>query len=124
MSIKIIGGNFSGNGRDGIRVEGAGDIEISHVTAEGNGGQGINIIQHGSIMQRFGLPIDTDPKELANLLIAIRSVPENKKESVIKDSNLWGKFGVGALNTSTLISNLISIATNPQTLQMVTTLLK
>lgn len=124
MLIKITGGSFSRNGGDGIRVEGDVDMEISHATVESNGGQGINVIQHASIMQQFGLPTDTDPKELAKLLLDIRSAPERKQESVIKDSSLRSKVGKGALNTSTLISNFINIATNPQAIQMVTALLK
>jgi len=124
MAIKIVGGNYSGNGRDGIRVTGEVDIEIINPNAENNGGQGLNIIQHSSIMQQLGLPEDTNPRELVNLLIAIRSAPENEKESVLKSSSLWGKFGTGALNTTTLISNLITIATNPQTIQAVMALLK
>src|SRR5690606_27470435 len=85
MGIKIVGGNFSGNRRDGIRVEGDVDVEIINPNSENNGGQGINIIQSPNIMRQLGLPDDTNPEELVRLLIAVRSAPGNQKEGIIKN---------------------------------------
>jgi hypothetical protein len=123
MAIKIIGGNISGNGGDGIRIEGDVDLEASGVNIENNGGRGVNIIKHAGIMQQFGLPVDTDPGELANLLIAIKSAP-SEKSKVITESNLWGKFSTGVLNSTTLVSNLINFTNSPQCMQLIATLLK
>lgn len=35
----------SGNGGDGIRIEGAHDIELTGVRSSNNGGKGINVVQ-------------------------------------------------------------------------------
>ena len=43
-SGRIIGGHFSDNGSDGIRIENA-DVKIIGATAQRNRGQGINIIE-------------------------------------------------------------------------------
>lgn len=124
MSIKIGTLVSEGNGGDGVRIEGDVDFEVDLLKTSGNGGQGINVIKHAGIMQQFGLPKETNPQELANLLLAIRnSVPEKQSE-VVKESSLFSKFAIAALNTTTLISNLINIASSPQGLQLIATLVK
>ena len=124
MSIKIGTLVSRNNGGDGVRIEGDVDFEVDSLETSGNGGQGINVIKHAGIMQQFGLPKETDPKELAALLLALRnSVPE-KQTAVVKESSLFSKFAIGALNTTTLISNLINIASSPQGLQLIATLMK
>ncbi|WP_024597876.1 hypothetical protein [Pseudoalteromonas sp. TAE56] len=124
MVIKLNGVTSVGNGGDGIRIEGDVELEGNNIHTANNGGQGINIIKHAGLMKQFGLPTDTDPKELAELLIAVRNAPNEEKQKVIENNSLWGKFSVGALNSTTLISNLINIASNPQTMQVVASLLK
>ncbi|EGQ9235439.1 hypothetical protein [Vibrio alginolyticus] len=124
MTIKLSGVRAVGNGGDGIRIEGDVDLEANDIYTANNGGQGINILKHAGIMQQFGLPKDTDPKELADLLLSIRNAPANEKTDAIKGSSLWGKFAIGALNTTTLISNLINIAGSPQAMQLISTLMK
>ncbi|GLS88962.1 hypothetical protein GCM10007916_00290 [Psychromonas marina] len=41
------------NGGDGVRVEGDVDLDIGGIRAERNGGQGVNLIKHASIMDPF-----------------------------------------------------------------------
>jgi hypothetical protein len=127
VSIKITGNIVStGNGGDGIRIEGDVDVDIQSdsINVSGNGGHGINVIKHTGLMQQFGLPKDTDPKELSSLLITLVGAHDRDKSSVIKKSSLFSKFSIGALNTTTLISNLINISNNPQVLQIIATLAK
>ena len=124
MSIKIGTLVSTGNGGDGVRIEGDVDFEVGSLETSGNGGQGINIIKHAGVMQQFGLPKETDPKELATLLLALRNSVPDKQSTVVKESSLFGKFAIGALNTTTLISNLINIASSPQGLQLIATLMK
>lgn len=125
MVIKIRGGiTATGNGGDGIRIEGDVDLDADNIYTANNGGQGLNIIGHASIMEQFGLPKETDPKVLAQLLLAIRSAPENEKQSVVKNSSLWGKFSIGAINTTTFVSNLIAIANSPQAMAVVARLMQ
>lgn len=124
MAIVLKNCVASNNGGDGLRVEGDVDLEVDGFTADGNGGQGVNIIKHASIMDQFGLPRDTDPKELAALLVQIQaSQTQQEKEDVVKRSSLWGKFKVGALNSTTLIASLIAISTNPQVTEIIKKLL-
>ncbi|KKD01375.1 hypothetical protein [Photobacterium halotolerans] len=124
MTIKIENIVAIGNGGDGVRVEGDVDLDIGGIRAERNGGQGVNIIKHASIMDRFGLPRDTDPKELAALLVKIQAgQTQQEKEAVVKRSSLWGKFKVGALSSTTLMANLIAISTNPQVTEIIKKLL-
>jgi hypothetical protein len=127
VSIKITGNIVcTGNGGDGIRIEGDVDVDIQadELNVSGNGGHGINVIKHAGIMQQFGLPKETDPKELCDLLTKLLSAQHQDKPSVIKESSLFSKFSIGALNTTTLISNLINISNNPQVLQIIATLAK
>ncbi|MEL7324282.1 MAG: hypothetical protein AAGK13_02270 [Pseudomonadota bacterium] len=124
MAIVLKNVVASNNGGDGLRVEGDVDLEVDGFTADGNGGQGVNIIKHASIMDQFGLPRDTDPKELAALLVQIQAgQTQQEKEDVVKRSSLWGKFKVGALNSTTLITNLIAISTNQQVTEIIKKLL-
>lgn len=124
MSIKIGTLVSTGNGGDGVRIEGDVDFEVGSLETSGNGGQGINVIKHAGVMQQLGLPKETDPKELAALLLALRNSAPEKQSAVVKGNSLFKKFSNGALNTTTLISNLINIASSPQGLQLIATLMK
>jgi hypothetical protein len=113
MTIKIRGLVSSGNGGDGIRIEGDVHLDAEDVVTEGNGGQGINIIRHAGLLDQLGLPKETDPKALADLLASLRGVPPHAREKVIRESGLLSKLGRGVVDVSTVVNNIVSIAANP-----------
>ena len=101
------------NGGDGVRIEGDFDIEIDGLHTAGNGGQGINIIETRSILQSIGLPEDTEPQlviEVLNRLVA--SQPEQNSEIVTR-SRLGQQLRRLGLDLTTVTANLVTIASSP-----------
>jgi len=116
MDIKITNIVANNNGGDGVRIEGNIDVEIDGLTAEGNGGQGLNIIQPQTIFDKLGLPTDTDPALLAELLAKLQT--ENsieEKEKTIVSSRLGQFLRKHGINITTIAANLLSIAASYNT---------
>lgn len=111
MTIKITNITTKNNGRDGVRIEGDIDVEIDGLTAEGNGGQGLNIIKPQTILDQLGLPTDTDPALLAELLAKLKTANSiEEKEKTIVSSRLGQFLRKHGINITTITANLLSIA--------------
>ena len=113
MTIRMKGVVASNNGGDGIRIEGDEHIDAEDIHTFGNGGQGINIIRHAGLLEQLGLPKETDPVALANLLAALQNIPVPEREAAVVQSGILQKIGKVAVDGSTFISNILSIAGNP-----------
>jgi len=101
------------NGGDGVRIEGNVDIEIDGLHTAGNDGHGLNIIETRSILQSIGLPEDTDPRlvfEVLSMLVA--SQPEQNNEIVTR-SRLGQQLRKLGLDLTTITANLVTIASSP-----------
>jgi hypothetical protein len=121
MAIKIKVTNANNNGCDGIHIEGGGnmDMDIEVINAVGNGGQGINIIKHASILEELGLPKETNPQALAELLQQLQSVPPEDRQQIVKKSRLMAQLAKFALESSTIIANVITIASSPSVIGLI-----
>ena len=124
MPIRIRGLVSSDNGGDGIRIEGDVHLDAKDIRTSGNGGQGINIIKHADLLETFGLPKETDPVALANLLIALQGIPTPERKAAAVQSGILQKIGKVAVDGSTFISNVLSIAGNPAVAGIIQQLLR
>lgn len=113
MTIRIRGLVSSNNGGDGVRIEGNVHLDAEDIYTFGNGGQGINIIRHAGLLEQLGLPKETDPVALANLLKTLQDVPLAEREVAVRKSGILPKIGTFAVDCSSFISNLLSIAGSP-----------
>jgi hypothetical protein len=113
MTIRIRGLVSSNNGGDGVRIEGDVHLDAEDIHTFGNGGQGINIIRHAGLLEQLGLPKETDPVALAKLLTTLQNVPAAEKEAAVLQSGILQRIGKVAVDGSTFISNVLSIAGNP-----------
>lgn len=113
MVTYIKGFVASNNGRDGIRIEGDADVHLEDVQTSGNGRHGINVLRHAGLLETLGLPKETDPKDLANLLKSLQNHPAADREDVVQQSGILQRIGKVAVDGSTFISNILSIAANP-----------
>ena len=115
----------SNNGGDGVRIEGDIDVDIDGLVTEGNGGEGLNITQHQSVIEQLGLPKDTDPMLLAELLNKLQEPASNEqKETIIVRSRLGQFLREQGINITTIAANLLTIASNPSVQQLIQALSK
>lgn len=107
--------NFSNNGSDGIRNENPHTVfNMTRVSATGNGGQGFNnILNLGNFIESLGLPKETDPTELANILRSLQDIDPPKRAAIVSGSVILSKLGNTTLNASTIIANILTIAASP-----------
>lgn len=123
MTIRIKGLVARNNGGDGIRIEGDVQLDAEDIWAEGNGGQGVNILRHAPFLEQLGLPKETDPQALAELLLALQGTPVPKRQEVVRSSGMLQRLGRGAFDLSTVVNNIVSISTNPAIQEIVKRLL-
>lgn len=122
MTIRIRGLVSSNNGGDGIRIEGDVHLDAEDIRTEGNGGQGVNIIRHTGLLEQMGLPKDTDPQALAELLKMLQGIPSSDREHAVQSSGILQKLGRFSVDASTMVSNIVSISTNPAVVEIIRSL--
>lgn len=113
----------SGNAGDGLRIEGDVDFVAGEVQAEGNRGRGVAVINHAPLMEQFGFPKETDPIELAKALQMLQNVPAEKRADTARESGMLERLWKGAIDTTTLLNNLVSLASNPSVQDFIANLL-
>jgi hypothetical protein len=99
------------NGRAGIAIHGNVEgLHLGEVHVEGNGVAGIQIFGNQSLMQALGLPDDTDPKDLADLLRSLQGKGElDRKETAAKHTFIE-KYGKRISNVTAFLANLVKIS--------------
>lgn len=116
MTIKLINIKANNNGLDGVHIEGNVDVEIDGLTAEGNKGKGLSITQPQTIFNKLGLPADTDPVLLTELLTKLQKANSTEeKEETIVSSRLGQFLRKHGINITTIAANLLSIAASYNT---------
>lgn len=123
MTIRIRGLVANNNGGDGIRIEGDVQLDAEGIRAEGNGGQGVSILRHASLLEQLGLPKETDPHALARLLQELQSTPPEKRAEAVRSSGILQRMGRGVIDLTTVTSNILSVVTNPAVQDVVKRLL-
>lgn len=118
MPIKIKNAVSHSNSGDGFRVEGQ-DIELEGVISYANSGRGFNLVESKtSLMKDLGLPENTDPKTLAELLAQLQGKNSSEAIEVIEKSEFVEKLE-GVKDTSILTVNLLTLATHPSVHQLI-----
>ncbi|MBX9347168.1 right-handed parallel beta-helix repeat-containing protein [Chromobacterium vaccinii] len=113
MAITIIGGDFSDNGGDGIRMRGVEDATIMNVRTAGNGGNGLSILSSTSILKDLGFPEGTDPKEAAELLSQLIDTTEPQRAEIEKSNSLLQRVGATGVNITNFVASLCTITATP-----------
>ncbi len=114
MTIKIGEIQANDNYLGGVQIEGKVDLDIDKITALRNGGEGVVVRDTPCILEALGLPKDTNPKDLANLILQVQNESEQNRERIIKNSSLFSKILPNSISTTALISNVLNIANHPQ----------
>jgi len=117
--INLKGAVLSGNAGGGILQVGEGGIiEAEGAMIIGNGGPAVTQ-REATLMEKLGLPNETDPKELAELLKLLLSIPEGNREAVVEQSSLLAKLKAYAIDGTTVASNIASLASDPHVQQLI-----
>ena len=121
--VRIIdGADSSENDGHGLHAPpdaGIDTLIIQNSTFRGNKGSGINFAPR-SIAEELGIPLNTDPKELAELLVKLQHAPIERRQSIIEESSLfqsWKTRGLDALGYATNIAALCDSSTVVQLAQ-------
>lgn len=98
------------NGGDGVHIVGDVQLDAEGVVLEGNGGSGIAILRHASLLEQLGLPGDTDPQALARLLQELQNVRPYNREEHAAESSLLRRVGGGVADMTDFAANVATIA--------------
>jgi hypothetical protein len=123
MAIRLINCTSARNGGDGLHVAGDVELEATGFVAEGNGGDGVRVRELG-LIEKLGLPFPptTDPTLLAEVLQQVLGAAPEAKEHVVRSSGLFERLK-GTVDGSTLVANVLTIATHPSVADVIKRLL-
>jgi hypothetical protein len=121
MALIIRGNVFVGNRLDGINlggtdkgngcsISGVESVEITENVVANNGRNGISVFAADTWMRDNGFPEDTNPQELAELLNAVRAVPEEHRQETVESSGLFQRWAARGTNAVALCANIVTIA--------------
>lgn len=123
MGVKLINCGAFDCAEDGFRFTGNVDVEAEGCVAARNGGQGFNVLPKAPLMEELGLPADTDPAKLAEVLRALQGIP---KEQQVAEAEKRGfkqtLFGV-LKEGPAYLNNVLQLANSPQVQQYIQMLL-
>lgn len=96
----------------GFRLEGDVDLSVDGLKAEG-----VNTLlvalKHAPIMSQFGLPSDTDPKQLARLLDELRRTDMNERQVVVHRSGLLDAMLKKGQDITNVANGIAAFASTP-----------
>jgi hypothetical protein len=119
MTIRIRGLRSFNNGGDGLRIEGDVHVVAEDILTKDNRGHGVQLLRHAPLMEKIGLPKETDPQLLSAVLQKLQQVPTDAGEETVRRSGLLEKFGKIVVDSSTFISNVLSISANPNVAEII-----
>ncbi|ANF85177.1 hypothetical protein A7J50_1755 [Pseudomonas antarctica] len=119
VDAKFVGVNIRNNGGPGVIQVGS-NLKFEAHGGEISGNQGPGLVQREhTLVEKLGLPTQTDPKELAELLKVLLPLPDGERQAKVAESGLFNKIKTYALDSTTLLSNITSLASNPQIQQII-----
>ena len=116
--IDLEGAVMVGNGGNGITIIGDGKVNARGAVIAHNGGDAV-FQRDATLVEKLGLPAETDPKELALLLALLIDKPAADRVEVVKASGLFGKIKALVLDGTTLANNIAGLASNPNVSQWI-----
>ncbi|KQH89395.1 hypothetical protein [Vibrio fluvialis] len=122
MAIEIGKITANNNGRDGVRLPDNVDFKATEIIANGNLGDGVNIVKTDSVLGQLGIPEDIDIQDFISLLEEIGPLGDTEKEAVIKESTLLQSLLTGAYDLVAVTANILAIATNDKFAEIVSVL--
>jgi hypothetical protein len=126
MTVIIENNKCRNSGKDGINISGFsdGDFVIRNNDVSDAGRNGIGIYPAAPLMVQLGLPDDTDPRDLAELLQRLQGLPPTEREHTAESSGLLQLWATRGLNTASLAANLVTIAGGGSLSSLIAILLK
>jgi hypothetical protein len=97
----------------GISVSGSTDFRLRNAEITGASGSGLYFGDEPhpqSLTQLLGIPADTDPKLIVELLRALHGKPPEQVEETVKNSTLGKKLMAGGVNIVGLVANIVTAA--------------
>ena len=123
MIIKIRGFQAISNAGSGIYINGDVELDAENIYTERNGGDGLTINKPLSLIEKLGLPKETNPKELGELLTQLQGKNKDEATEIIKESDLLKGLS-GVADVSDIASLIFAISTNPNVQSLIENLLK
>ena len=112
--LTVVGNTVSNCGSDGIRIEGFLNAQVEGNNVSNVGGSGVVILRHGTWMRSNGLPPQTDPIDLAELLERLQGKNPDVQEATVKESGFLKRLSGASINVTHLVSSVLTIAGSPQ----------
>lgn len=106
------------NKGNGLEVVGDAIVEGKGLIIARNGGSGV-INREASLVEKLGLPAQTDPKELAQLITLLLTLPAEQRPAAVQNSGLFAKLKSLVVDGSTLANNIAGLASNPNVVQWI-----
>ncbi|WP_282287361.1 hypothetical protein [Pseudomonas sp. PS02302] len=119
MAAKFTNCGAFGCAEDGFRVTGEVNAEFDGCVSVGNGGQGFNILPKAPLMEKLGLPADTDPTKLAEILRALQGIPK-AEQAAEAEKRGFKQILFGVLKEGpAYLNNVLQLANSPQVQQLI-----
>jgi hypothetical protein len=125
MVIRIKNCSFTENGKNGMLVDSGFniDMEVEGSNFSNNGENGLHLKRDVSLIEQLGLPEDTNPRELAELLRALNEMHPARRQSAVESSGLVRRWAERGLNVASLGANIVTMAGGGNVLGLIKALL-
>jgi hypothetical protein len=121
VTLRFINCESSDSGRDGFHFGPGVEVIAEGLVAKGNGRDGIHVST--TLVEYLDMPADINPKELAEVLRSLQSVPvEQRSEAVLQDG-LFKKISATVKDATGFAANVVTVASHPRVADFITTLL-
>ncbi|MBR8030774.1 hypothetical protein [Burkholderia vietnamiensis] len=125
MTLKFKGCESIDSHGGGFRIVGDGDASFEDCKAIRSEGDGWTVISTEALaaLNELGLPVGTDPKEVAGFLQEVANESQETRELVVQRSSLGERLLTLGANAPALLANLATIAVEPHVQALITRLL-
>lgn len=113
MPINMKGCGASGNKGDGVRVVGDVNLNLDNFQSNNNEGHGYNFITVEALVAQLGLPKESDPQMIKDVLERLLAERDLEPREVIENSGLFATITAAGADISTIAANFSSILANP-----------
>lgn len=110
MAVIIKNCHVIGAGRHGFNIDSRVDAKIIGSSATDVGGNGFNISGGEDVRERLGLPRESDPLLLAELLETLTRYPSNNHQIIVEESSFLKDLKNHTVDLTGIIANVLTIA--------------
>jgi hypothetical protein len=124
MAIRIKNFRSIGNGGHGMAFYGGEhDVEIDGGESIDNSGDGLRFGVDPALFEKYGLPSDIDPQELASLLTVLQEIPPEQRHQAVESSGLFQRMLARVPDALSVGANIVTMAGAENVKQLIKMLL-